>query len=243
MARQARVFIFGDQSQDTSGKIRALLNVRDNPVLASFLEQAYDAIRSEVGRQPLADRRALPRFSNLADLVARQREGVLSPAFQTALACVNQLGSFLQHYAKPGMPYPAPDDTYMLGLCTGALAAAPIACARSVTDLLPAAVQAVAVAFRLGLTAVEMAKRIEPGACAGSWSLLFPGILRNAATPALKEFCESRSLPPQSRPWISACLPNGTSISGPPKASSSSSLASLPSETPGGAAAPSNPKS
>jgi hypothetical protein len=100
MGKQIQIFLFGDQTYDTNAKLRALLNSKDDPILISFLEQAYHVIRSEVGRLPLQQREALPRFHNLADILVRQREGVLSPAFQTTLACVYQLGSFIR-YAFP----------------------------------------------------------------------------------------------------------------------------------------------
>jgi naphtho-gamma-pyrone polyketide synthase len=97
MSKQTRGFIFGDQSQDTTLKVRALLNAKGDLLLTSFLEQSYDVIRSEIGRLPLHEREVLPRFYSLADIVARQREGVLSPAFQTALTCIYQLGSFIRY--------------------------------------------------------------------------------------------------------------------------------------------------
>ena len=95
MGKQIRIFLFGDQTYDTNAKLRTLLKSKDDPILISFLEQAYDVIRLEVGRLPLQQREVLPRFHNLADILVRQR-GVLSPAFQTALACIYQLGSFIR---------------------------------------------------------------------------------------------------------------------------------------------------
>jgi len=97
MGKQIQIFLFGDQTHDTNAKLRALLNSKGDPILISFLEQAYDVIRSEVGRLPLQQREVLPRFHNLADILARQREGKLSPAFQTALACTYQLGNFIRY--------------------------------------------------------------------------------------------------------------------------------------------------
>ena len=85
------------------------------------------------------------------------------------------------------MAYPLPSETHLLGVCTGALAATAVASSKSVTDLLPIAVQTVQVAFRLGLLAVEMSNRIQPG-CSGSWSLIFPGLTPGAVSVALKEF-------------------------------------------------------
>ena len=97
MSQQTRIYLFGDQANDTNAKLHALLNAKGDPILTSFLEQAYDVIRSEIGRLPLHEREVLPRFYSLADILARQREAVLSPAFQTALVCIYQLGSFIRY--------------------------------------------------------------------------------------------------------------------------------------------------
>jgi len=96
-ANKTTIFIFGDQSQETTAKVRALLNAKGDPLLISFLEQSFDVIRSEVGRLPLPEREVLPRFHNLADILARQKEGVLNPGFQTALTTIYQLGSFIRY--------------------------------------------------------------------------------------------------------------------------------------------------
>ncbi|TPX18780.1 uncharacterized protein E0L32_011529 [Thyridium curvatum] len=213
MSLKNRIFLFGDQSQETTTKIRALLSAKGDPLLTSFLEKCFDVIRTETGRLPLSEREVLPRFHNIADILARQKEGVLSPAFQTALATIYQLGSFIRELGRPGVAYPLPDQTHLLGLCTGALAAAAVASCKSITDLIPVAVQSVSIAFRLGLLVVEVSHRIEPK-CSASWSLIFPGLDSGSVGAALKEF--SVGYPPQSAPWISAYLPNGTAVSGPP---------------------------
>ncbi|TVY85230.1 putative sterigmatocystin biosynthesis polyketide synthase [Lachnellula suecica] len=215
MGKHIRIFLFGDQTHDTNSKLRALLNSKGDPILASFLEQSFDVIRSEVGQLPLRQREVLPRFHNLADILARQKEGSLSPAFQTALACIYQLGSFIRQHGKSGRAYPSSFETYLLGLCTGALAAAAISSCKSLSELLPVAVQSVVVAFRLGLLVVEVGNRIDPQS-SSTWSMIFPGLNPSIVTVALKEFSHAKNLPPQSRPWISAYISNGTSVSGPP---------------------------
>ena len=76
----------------------------------------------------------------------------------------------------------------MLGVCTGALAAAAISCSRSVLELLPMAVQAVTVAFRTGMHVTDVAQRIEPsGALYQSWSIIVPG---SASAEAMHRLCE-----------------------------------------------------
>lgn len=109
MSLKNRIFLFGDQSQETTTKIRALLSAKGDPLLTSFLEKCFDVIRTETGRLPLSEREVLPRFHNLADILARQKEGVLSPAFQTALATIYQLGSFIR-YKRLNSPSPKTSD-------------------------------------------------------------------------------------------------------------------------------------
>lgn len=62
-------------------------------------------------------------------------------------------------FSEASDSYPSPQHTRLLGLCTGAIAAAAVGCARSVLELLPLAVTAVAVAFRTGLCAADAGKR------------------------------------------------------------------------------------
>lgn len=61
----------------------------------------------------------------------------------------------------------------MVGLCTGSLAAAAISTSRTLFELVPAAIEAVLVAFRTGLRSVEVRQDIEPNAqnTSSSWSM------------------------------------------------------------------------
>ena len=76
----------------------------------------------------------------------------------------------------------------MLGVCTGALAAAAVSCSRSVLELVPMAVDAVAVAFRTGMHVMDVAQRIEPSdASDQSWSIIISG---SASAEAVQILCE-----------------------------------------------------
>ncbi|KAH8585883.1 beta-ketoacyl synthase [Bisporella sp. PMI_857] len=215
MAGMVRVYLFGDQTYETNAKLCALLSSTGNPILASFLDQAFNVIRAEVGRLPLQQFRDLPSFTSLAEILARQRDGGLNPAFQTALSIIYQLGSFIRQHENSGNEYPQPSQTYLLGLCTGALSAVAISCCRTLSQLLQVAVATVRVAFRLGLRVVEVGTLIEAQSEA-SWSFIIPGMKHEAVSVILKEFLLSKNLPPVSRPWISAHIENGTSVGGPP---------------------------
>ena len=97
---------------------------------------------------------------------------------------------YSQH-GKSGRPYPQPSETYLLGLCTGALAAAAIGSCKTLSELLLVAVQAVIVAFRLGLLVVEVGNRIEPKS-SSTWSLIFPGLMPSTVSAALKDFSTAK---------------------------------------------------
>ena len=96
MAHSARVFLFGDQTSDFVPKLRDLLAVRDSPLLTAFLEQAHYVVRAQMMHAlPPVEHKA-SRTANLAEMVQKYADGKLSPAFQTALSCICQLGCFMQ---------------------------------------------------------------------------------------------------------------------------------------------------
>jgi hypothetical protein len=86
-------------------------------------------------------------------------------------------------------PYPSPNGVCILGLCTGTLAAAAISCCRTVSELLPVAIETVLVAFRTGICTLDVRNRIEPSteSCL-SWSIAVGGSSAAQVAAALKEF-------------------------------------------------------
>lgn len=62
----------------------------------------------------------------------------------------------------------------VLGLCTGSLAAAAISTSSSIFELVPAAVEAVLIAFRTGLRSIEVRDEIDQGSQSASpvWSVI-----------------------------------------------------------------------
>ena len=80
-------------------------------------------------------------------------------------------------------------DARVLGLCTGALAAAAVSCSRNTLELIPMAVTAVIVAFRTGMHVTDVAQRASPSDGSDrSWSIIVPGMA--SAEAAVKNFCE-----------------------------------------------------
>ena len=96
---------------------------------------------------------------------------------------------------KSGGLYPQPDDSYVVGLCTGALSASAICSSRSLTELIPVGLKAVMIAFKTGLLAQRMAELIESRGKEEkprSWSTVFFGINKEAAEEMIQKFCAER---------------------------------------------------
>ena len=91
-----------------------------------------------------------------------------------------------QSQADPA--YPCADNARILGLCTGALAAAAVSCSRSTLNLIPMAVEAVIVAFRIGMHVTDVGKRLETSQeIDQSWSMIVAG---SASSEIVHRFCE-----------------------------------------------------
>ncbi|KAI1780725.1 polyketide synthase [Hypoxylon cercidicola] len=218
MAAQLNLYLFGDQTYDIQPHIKDLLRHRHNPVLEDFLVKTYHAIRTEIYRLPPQIRDDLPRLTCLDDLVLWKPAGKRCIPLDMAATCMYQLGTFISH-ADP--QYPSAEDARVLGLCTGALAAAAISCSRSTLDLVPVAVDAVVAAFRTGTLVTDVKSRVEHAQDAAdqSWSMV---VSSSASSEAVNAFCKQTTLPLTNRPYISAYAPSGITVSGPP-----SSLAQL----------------
>ena len=103
------------------------------------------------------------------------------------LLVVNQSLTSTRYYGEGSKPYPHPSNSFVIGLCTGSLAAAAISASRSVFELVPAAIEAVLVAFRTGLRSVEIRQDIEPNdqSTSPSWSMIL-AIQEEQASLALR---------------------------------------------------------
>lgn len=209
MAQHHRIYLFGDQTYDADARLRELLHYSD-PILTSFFERALQVLRLEIGQLPSELRYEFPRFSSIADLISRRGDTRLHPGLEMALVLIYQLGSFIRwvHFtaqssrfvltssrihSEGGLEYPTASDTHLLGLCTGAFAAAAVSCSRSLVELLPIAVQTVLVAFRTGLCASRIGNCIEPTATGSrEWSILVPGMDSQTVEDSLAKFSATK---------------------------------------------------
>lgn len=101
MAQQTRVLLFGDQTYDFVPRLRELLSSKDNPILTAFLDQAHYVVRAQMDQYLPPKERVAAGTSNLNHLLQKYCDGSLSPAFQTTLACICQLGSFIRLVSTP----------------------------------------------------------------------------------------------------------------------------------------------
>jgi len=97
------------------------------------------------------------------------------------------------YYGEGSKSYPLAAETHISGLCTGLLAAAAISSSKAVADLLPAAIEAVLIAFRTGLRTMEVRDRIcQQSSTMPSWSVVIAGLDEKNAVTGLKEFSHSK---------------------------------------------------
>jgi len=97
-----------------------------------------------------------------------------------------------REFDDAGEPYPRHDDSYVLGICTGSLAAAAISSCSSLSELLPIAVQTVLIAFRLATRALGMRDRLEVSDrdCNEAWSVVVLDMDRQLAATTIERFCQ-----------------------------------------------------
>ena len=76
----------------------------------------------------------------------------------------------------------------IIGLCTGQLAAAAVSSSKTVGELIPAGVETVVLALRLGLCVVKLRGLVErDDSSSASWSVLVSGILEQEAHDLIKK--------------------------------------------------------
>ena len=94
-------------------------------------------------------------------------------------------------YGEGSRQYPPGSNSYVIGLCTGSFAAAAISTSQTISELLPAGIEAVLVAFRTGLRSWEARNDIEHCSVASPvWSVSV-GMQEEQASTSLDEFCKA----------------------------------------------------
>ncbi|PYH29218.1 type I polyketide synthase [Aspergillus neoniger CBS 115656] len=218
METVAEVFIFGDQTVAFESTLHSLLHVKDNAVLTDFFDRVGYQLRRYVGNLPLHQQEWFPYFTTLIDLLAQHENCHAAPALKLPLLCATELGQFIRHYGQAGRTYPAPESTFLIGACTGAFSAAAVATSQTLAELVPAAVEAVTVAFRTALQSLILRNDLELNIDGSqkSWSAIV-GVCEPEASSAIRCFNVEKGLPPVARLYLSSVSRTNVSISGPPR--------------------------
>ncbi|KAE8356309.1 hypothetical protein BDV28DRAFT_145344 [Aspergillus coremiiformis] len=215
------IYLFGDQSIPTDGGLRKLLlGMSKNPTLKSFLDEAFFAIQREISYLPSKERVSLPEAHTLALFLDAIQKGRRHVALESALLCLYEIGEYIHLLQSMDLCHP-PIDSLLVGFCTGSLAAAAIACSRTVIDLLAVGMKAVVVAFRLGMHVARRTNALggEVSQNLKSWTLVIADILESQAAQILREFGnDDENIPGPWKPYISAVGTGTVTISGTPKA-------------------------
>ncbi|USP77767.1 hypothetical protein yc1106_05041 [Curvularia clavata] len=213
MAENLNIFLFGDQTFDVEPHFSGLLEARDNLFLYTLLRGAYNAIRTEIYTLPPEVRNDLPRFTCLEDLASWKHSGTgrRCIALDMAMTTLWQLGTFI---LQAEACYRVPNCSVVVGLCTGTFAAAAVSCSKSITELIPLAIEAVIVSFKTGVLVQDVAWRLAPSQDLDqSWAILIEGA---ASASLVSNFNDEHPMPSIKKPYISAYAPNAVTVSGPP---------------------------
>ncbi|KAK6610575.1 Conidial yellow pigment biosynthesis polyketide synthase 2 [Botrytis cinerea] len=212
------VILFGDQTADCQSFLKKALRRKNCPILSTFLEQAHAALQDELSSLPSTARQHVAVFSSVSEFTERYFEADHPDlAVESAITCLAQLTHFIGFFEENPLAYLEPSNTEVLAVCTGLLAASAVASSKSLTSLIPLAVQAVRIAFRLGSRVAAVGNQLETASDRQkTWSTIVMGISSEAAEHALAEFNESRGLVQSTRLYISAIGTSSVTISGTP---------------------------
>ena len=97
MGDLAHVYVFGDETFDYSKDLHCLVHQNNDPLIISFFERTFYALRAEIGSLPQHRQRDFERFSSFVELSAQKSEGLLHPSLDQALSCAYQLAHFIRH--------------------------------------------------------------------------------------------------------------------------------------------------
>ena len=202
----SQIFVFGDLTSSFEVDLRHLIHVKDNESLRSFFERVNYALRVEIAELPASKRACFPRFTTIIDLLSRYGESAGNPALTFALLCITHIARYIKsalpnllpyfslltmisYYGEGSRPYPSACSSYVIGLCTGSFAAAAISTSQTLSELLPAAIEAVLAAFRTGLCSMEVRDDIDqmPQTTLPIWSVIV-GVPEQSACAALDAF-------------------------------------------------------
>lgn len=221
MADRMAFLLFGDQSLSVYDSLADFYRRKHSGTLCnSFLARTATLLQEEVDRLSNVERLRIPTFSTIQELNDRYNsQSRKNSALDSALVCITQLLLYIEREESAQDGDISSQDSCLVGLCTGLLAATAIASSCSVSNLIPIAVEMVLVAFRTGLCVTRMAESIEnPGESSDSWTFVVPELGEERATLILEEFHRANEITSSgaSSAYISAITSTSIAVSGPP---------------------------
>ncbi|PQE14273.1 polyketide synthase protein [Rutstroemia sp. NJR-2017a BVV2] len=198
--------------------LKKALNRKNCPILSTFLEQVHSALQDELSSLPSTSRRHVPISSSVKEFTERYYEADQPDlAVEGVITCLAQFTHFIGFFEEQPLAYLEPANTEVLGVCTGLLAASAVASCTSLTSLIPLAVQAVRIAFRLGSRVATVGNQLETTKDRQqTWSTIVLGISADAGEAALAEFNHQKGLIQSTKLYISAVGAMSITISGAP---------------------------
>ncbi|KAF4455874.1 Type I Iterative Polyketide synthase (PKS) [Fusarium albosuccineum] len=211
------ILLFGDLSASFEEDLKTLLHIHDSPLLTSFFEQSGARLRDEIGRLSTQKQSLFPHFTTLIDLVSKLGETDGIPILRFCLLSICQIGQFINYYGRNGRLYPLPHETFPLGICAGAFAAAAVSASRSLSELVGVASEIIIFAFRTALlsfnTKIDIVGNDEEHG--GSWSVIVLGD-ETKMQSKVEEWSTRECIHDALRPYTSATTPTHITLSGPP---------------------------
>ncbi|KAK6083898.1 polyketide synthase [Seiridium cupressi] len=213
--QKVRLYLVGDSTFPLASGLLSLLRQGYNPLLQTFFDATYCVLRAEIASLSSIQRDLFPRFSSIQDLLALHRRGTLHPALHHALVCCFQLALFISRCGEQDDVFSQRADSYLVGLCTGALTTAAVVASRNVSDFLRIAPHTVGIAFRVTLRAYEVARSLKNDSTE-PWSIIVANVNEEEVGTLVDEFSKENLLPATSRPYLSFVARDCVTISGPP---------------------------
>jgi naphtho-gamma-pyrone polyketide synthase len=92
------------------------------------------------------------------------------------------------YYGDLGHAYPSSGESFIIGLCTGQLASAAVSSSRTVGELIPAGVETVVLALKLGICVLKVQELVESSRSVSSWSVLISGMREPEAQELIQQY-------------------------------------------------------
>ncbi|KAF4413769.1 Non-reducing polyketide synthase fsr1 [Colletotrichum fructicola] len=255
-----KIFLFGDQAYSTPKRdLKRLLDDEafqqtfpdPSSPFSLFIHRCGSAIQRDLAQfvNPMKVKHLCPS-GTLADMLLQwnyRNIGYSHPhysdrddahrclALDMALLVAYQVLLFIRHVeSSPSAEHYG--NATVIGTCTGALAAAAVGCSADLAELVPLGIEAVRVAFRVGLVVDRAARDTAPATGTKQpWSMAvsaadertfqgmrvflqrLAGKVGNTASSWLQKVDNSKREARKGSYWVSAWGPNSVTVSGPPE--------------------------